>query len=116
MELGKNRRRHHRLPLRLEVLCKKIGSSTGSPCLGKTLNVSTGGMLVEINGHQQHYRPDDIVSIDMAVEPNEGTLEYGGKLSSYARILRIHAGPQHGSNGIKAHIAVQFCEPPKLSM
>jgi len=116
MESGKDRRRHHRLPLRLEVLCKKAGFSAAGVCSGKTLNISTGGMLVEVGEHEQDYQPDELLSIDMTVEPGEGTLEYGGKLSNYARILRIHTGPERGYNSSKARIAMQFCEPPKLNM
>ena len=116
MESGKDRRRHHRLPLRLEVLCRRVGSSAAGTCSAKTLNVSTGGMLVEISESRQDYQPDELLSIDMTVDPGEGMLEYGEKLSSYARILRIHTGLERGHSSSKARIAMQFCQPPKLNM
>jgi hypothetical protein len=116
MRSGEDRRRHRRLPLRLEVLFKRVGSSAADTRSGKTLNVSTGGMLVEINSHEHNYRTDDLLSIDMSVEPSGGTLEYGGELSNHARIARIRTAPGHGRKNPKTQIALQFCEPPKLKV
>ena len=116
MRSGEDRRRHDRLPLRLEVLFKRVGSSAEDTRSGKTLNVSTGGMLVEINNHEHDYRADELLSIDMSVEPSEGMLEYGGELSNHARIARIQTASGHGRKNSKTQIALQFCEPPKLKV
>ena len=116
MRSGEDRRRHRRLPLRLEVLIKRVGSSATDTRSGKTLNVSTGGMLVEINSHEHGYRTDDLLSIDMSVEPSDGMLEYGGELSNHARIARIRSAPGQGRKNPKTQIALQFCEPPKLKV
>ena len=114
MRSGEDRRRHRRLSLRLEVLFRRVDSSVADARSGKTLNVSTGGMLIEINNHEHDYRTDELLSIDMNVEPSEGMLEYGGKLSNHARVARIHTTSGRGRKNPKTQIAVQFCEPPKL--
>jgi len=116
MRSGEDKRRHHRLPLRLEVLFRRIAPSSAGACSGRTLNVSTGGMLVEINDRGHDYRTGELLSIDMSVEPGEGMLEYGGELSNLARIVRIRTAPGRGRKYAKRQIALQFCEPPKLKV
>jgi len=73
-------------------------------------------MLVEINDHEQVYQNNELLSVNMTVEPGEGILEYGGKLSSYARIVRIRTSPKRGNNTSKTRLALRFCELPKLNM
>lgn len=116
MRPEKDRRRHRRLPLHLEVLFRRVGSSIADAHSGRTLNVSTGGMLIEINSQEHNYRTDELLNIDMSVEPSEGMLEYGGELSNHARIARIHTASGGGRKNPKTQIAVQFCEPPKLKV
>ena len=116
MRSGEDRRRHRRLSLRLEVLFRRVDSSVADARSGKTLNVSTGGMLIEINNHEHDYRTDELLSIDMSVEPSEGMLEYGGKLSNHARVVRIHTASERDHKNPKTQIALQFCEPPKLKV
>jgi hypothetical protein len=112
--MDSERRKHKRIPLKFTVLCQKVGLSDGRLYSGNTVNVSPGGMLVEVN--QSHLRDGELVSVEMTVPPTEGLLEYGGRFSSYARIIRVadddaEFRPSSPLGGI---IAMEFCESPRL--
>ena len=117
MENRADRRKHTRLPLKLSVLCQKVGVSANQVYSGETVNVSPGGMLIDINHSQLD--EGDLLNVEMSVPPTKGLLEYGGRFSSYARIIRVDA---HRSSGhtkaasIAQTIALEFCESPKLSV
>ena len=111
----KNRRSHERLPLKLAVICQKVGVSGGQVYTGNTVNVSPGGILLEINS--EGLCGGDLVSVDMSVPPAEGFFEYGGRFSSYARVVRVEEGSDMGrssSDTMLQTIALEFCELPKL--
>jgi hypothetical protein len=110
MESDADRRRHKRIPLKFTVLCQKVGLSDGRFYSGNTVNVSPGGMLVEVP-HSQ-LRDGELVSVEMTVPPTEGLLEYGGNFSGYARVVRVHE-PEEMVAPANA-IAVEFCESPRL--
>ena len=117
MKTSKERRRHQRLPLRLSVLCHKVGLSEGRVYTGNTINVSPGGMLMEIN--TRGLNEGELVSIEMSVPPTKGLLEYGGRFSSYARITRVSGN--HPAGTLRHAVAIQtvaleFCASPKLNV
>lgn len=115
MSGDKNRRRHERLPLKLDVLCQKVGPSGGRIYTGRTVNVSPGGVLLEISG--SGLRDGELLSIDMSVPPTEGLLEYGGRFSSYARVVRVdrsHSCRPTKAGPLVETIALEFCESPRL--
>ena len=117
MKPEKDRRRHGRLPLRLEVLCQKVGSSGAEVYPGKTINVSPGGMLIEVNDHQTHV--NQLLNIEMVIPPTDDMLEYSQSFSSHARVLRIEAGDGQSQNNHSSgfqRLALQFCEPPKFNI
>ena len=111
----KDRRQHERLVLNLSVMCQKVGSSGGSVYTGRTINVSPGGLLLEING--SNLCDGELVSIDMSVPPTEGLLEYGGMFNSYARVVRVSRSNQNQTpkvGSLPEIIALEFCESPRL--
>ncbi len=115
MEEGKERRSHQRLPLRLAVLCQRVGSPGAGIYTGNTVNVSPGGMLMEINDCR--IKQGELLNVEMSVPPTEGLLEYGGRFSSYARVIRIEAPPsiRPGDRASATlSVALEFCESPKL--
>lgn len=86
---------------------------------GNTINVSPGGVLMEING--SGLEVGELVNLELAVPPTQGLLEFGGRFSTYARILRIQAPPHLPPENIMAgessdiyRIAMEFCEVPRL--
>ena len=113
--MNSERRKHKRIPLKFTVLCQKVGLSDGRLYSGNTVNISPGGMLVEVN--QSPLRDGELVSVEMTVPPTEGLLEYGGRFSSYARVIRIADNPMDSSvsNSFNGNeIAMEFCESPRL--
>jgi len=109
-----DRRSHKRLPVKFSVLCQKVGLSDGRFYSGNTVNVSPGGMLVEVANAQ--LKDGELVSVEMTVPPTEGLLEYGGSFSGYARVVRVHqsqAAMSSRSSPANA-VAVEFCESPRL--
>lgn len=107
MDSAKERRFHQRLPLRLNVLCQTVGLSSGKSYTGSTIDVSTGGMLVEVN--ESGLDEGQLLSIEMSVPPTTGLVEYGGRFSSYARVCRVLE--RRDDSSAKA-VALEFCDSP----
>ncbi|MCK4999149.1 MAG: PilZ domain-containing protein [Anaerohalosphaera sp.] len=118
MEGDRDRRTHKRLPLKLGVVCQSVGNSSCRTYTGSTVDVSSGGALIEING--SGLADGQLISVEMSVPPTDGFLDYGGKLSNYARVQRIdRAG--FSSNPRLAHslvqtIALEFCVSPRFAI
>jgi len=113
MDTETNRRTHQRLPLRLSVICQKVGYAPDGIYSGNTVNVSGGGMLLEVNSRDLY--EGELLSVEMPVPPTEGLLEFGGRFASYARIVRVDSasGGEVGCRPVRT-IALEFCQSPKL--
>jgi hypothetical protein len=114
-----DRRVYRRIPLKLAVLCQKAGLMEGRLYTGNTINVCPGGVLMEINGAGLDV--GELVNLELAVPPTQGLLEFGGRFSTYARILRIQSPPHKPPEEVMAgegsdiyRIAMEFCEVPRL--
>jgi hypothetical protein len=114
-----DRRLYRRIPLKLAVLCQKAGLLEGSLFTGNTVNVCPGGVMMEINGAGLDV--GELVNLELAVPPTPGLLEYGGRFSTYARILRIDPPDPVTAEQLMAgessdiyRIAMEFCEVPRL--
>jgi hypothetical protein len=112
MENVKNRRFHKRLPLKLNVLCQTVGLSGGRAYTGSTIDVSSGGMLVEINDGRLN--EGQLLSVEMSVPPTTGLLEYGGRFSSYARVCRTDIDRSEFPDSNARAVALEFCDSPQL--
>ena len=106
-----DRRRHRRFPLKLSILCQKVGHSRREMITGKTVDVSPGGMLVQVNS--DNIAEGDLLSIEMSVPPTEGLLDFGGSLSSHARVVRS-GNHQFQEGADKKTVALEFCDSPQL--
>ena len=109
--MEEDRRRHRRFPLKLSILCQKVGLSGGELVSGRTVNVSPGGMLVKVNSGE--VSEGELLCIEMSVPPTEGLLDFGGMLSSHARVVRSdgHGVPEEFAERV---IALEFCDSPQL--
>ena len=117
MEEQTERRRHQRLPLNLTVLCQRVGQFGGTVYAGNTINASPGGVLVEFDDCK--LEDGELVSVDMSVPPTDGLLKYGGKISNYARVIRVdrqQSGTLDESRTLTQAVALEFCEAPKLQV
>jgi len=106
-----DRRIHKRFPLKLSIFCQKVGLSGGKLIPGRTVNVSPGGMLVEMRGGD--LKDGELISVEMSVPPTEGLLDFGGSFSSYARVVRSHNHQETREPSEKV-VALEFCDSPKL--
>ena len=106
-----DRRVHKRFPLKLSIFCQRVGFSGSKLIPGRTVNVSPGGILVEMKGG--NLKDGDLLSVEMSVPPTEGLLDFGGSFSSYARVVRLD-GHQDGIESSEKKIALEFCDSPKL--
>jgi hypothetical protein len=109
--MQEDRRRHRRFPLKLSIFCQKVGLSGGKLVSGKTVNVGPGGMLVQVDSGE--VAEGDLLSVEMAVPPMEGLLDFGGSLSNHARVIRASDQQEQEADNVK-EIALEFCDSPKL--
>ncbi len=109
--MDEDRRRHRRFPLKLSILCQKVGLSGGELVSGRTVNVGPGGMLVEVNSGEA--AEGELLSVEMSVPPMEGLLDFGGSLSNHARVVRSN-GHEDSEEAAEKVIALEFCDSPKL--
>jgi hypothetical protein len=106
-----NRRKHDRLALRMDLLCRKIGAEDKYAATGKTKNISTGGVLFEV-GHCP-FACDDLLSMELTVPPAAGILNFGGRLTTFARVIRIEP-LEVQSRPANFAVAAEFVQSPKL--
>jgi hypothetical protein len=113
----KERRINERLGLKIPVLCHKVGVSANKLYTGRTVDICSGGALIDINS--DGLREGELVNVEMPIPPTKGLLEYGGRFSTYARILRVY-DPKNGisanSAAVVHPVALEFCESPKLQV
>lgn len=109
--MGKERRRHSRLPLKLSIHCHRVGLSRDGLVTGRSINVSPGGMLVELKG--DNLNDGELVSVEMTIPPSEDLLDFGGNFSSYARVIRSVSQKIEGDSSARI-FALEFCDSPTL--
>ena len=111
-----DRRRHERLPLKLSIYCQRVGHTSGKLYTGRTINVSPGGILVEMKSSE--LREGELLSVEMTIPPTEGLLEFGGSFSSYARVIRNRTDgqPLPTESPFAEVVALEFCDSPKLRL
>jgi hypothetical protein len=111
-----NRRKHDRLALRLNVLWHRAGGERANVFSGRTVNVSTGGVCFE-SGHCE-IRENDIVNLELSVPPTDGALEFGGRLGTMARVVRVDEAkgmmPLESGAMPKIAVAAEFIGLPKF--
>lgn len=110
---GENeRRRHKRLPVRMGVLCKKVGSPHEHAFSGSTVDICPGGFLAESN-QSISAGVGELFTIELDIPDTDSTKQFNGKVSAYARVTRT-ADPQQKTD--KMRIAFQFCTRPQFDI
>ena len=111
-----DKRRYRRLPTQYRISCRKVGSIAGKSSDGRTVNVSSGGLYFEAVVGE--FKQGDLLKLALEIPPTAGLLEFGGKLTGYANVLRTESmyddrASAHSVCGMQG-VALQFCRPPKL--
>ena len=108
------RRKHRRLLVRLGIICRKIGSLHDHVFSGNSLNISPDGLLVE-SGQNAAASEGELFNIELDIPDADSTDQIGGKVSAYARVVRI-VELQPESKAGKKQIAFQFCARPQFDI
>jgi len=110
------KRKYKRLPIKLGLSCCKVGSAAGKLYTGSTVNVSPGGLYFETAADA--FQPGNLVEIKLSIPPTAGLLEYGGRISALARVLRANSiCDSHTDSKLSSDrygVALELCRPPKL--
>jgi hypothetical protein len=115
---GPERRTYKRSRKELALSYRKIAPTDQISHGGQTSNVSPGGLYFRTRSTT--LKPGNLVAVEVSIPPTAGVLEFGGKISGLARVLRAHKicdlGPDVHSPAGTCGVAVEFCQRPKLSM
>jgi len=111
------RRKFKRLSAALDLSCREVGCPTEQFHKGRTINVSPGGLYFETPAEM--FKSGSLLKVELSIPPKSGELEFGGRISAYAKVLRASSicdsvtdADFHSS---KYGIALEFCRSPKLS-
>ena len=82
------KRRHKRLPLRLDLSCHRVDCPSEVLHAGRTVNVSTSGIYFETSS--KVFEAGHMLKVELSIPPTDGLLEFGGRISGFAKVLRTH--------------------------
>ena len=110
--LGQEKRKYKRQLLRLDLSCHRVDANCEVLHRGRTVDVGPGGIFFETLCSR--CTSGNLVKIDLSIPPDEGLFTFGGKISGFAKVLRTSSPDD--TVGREYHgIAVEFCQPLKLS-
>jgi hypothetical protein len=110
------RRKFKRLEAKFDISCIEIDSINKQFQIGNVVNVSPGGLYFETSADA--FKQGSLLKVHLTIPPKLGLLEFGGKISGFAKVLRIDPLGDfirggHAISG-KQGVALEFCRPPKL--
>ncbi len=85
---GTERRKYKRLGAKFDISCREVGSATERAHTGRTVNVSPGGLYFETQSAT--FKPGSLLEVELSIPPRRGLLEFGGRISGFARVLRTN--------------------------
>ena len=106
------KRKYKRLPVTLDLTCRKISPTAEKTHTCRTVNVSPGGLFFETT--TDTFKPGNLLKMELSIPPTEGLLEFGGTISGFAKVLRTH-NIRNSKSHTRYGVAVEFSQPPKLS-
>jgi len=108
------RRKSQRLGARFNLSYRQVGSITNRAHVGRTVNVAAGGLYFETQ--DEALKPGSLLEVELSIPPERGVLEFGGRISGFAKVLRADLISEEDSTNSKQGIAVQFCKTPSLCL
>jgi hypothetical protein len=112
------KRKYKRLPIKLDLSCRKIDSTAKQFHTGCTVNVSPGGSYFETAADM--FKPGSLLKVELSIPPTTGLLESGGSISGIGKVLRTHTVSSSRTktepNFVRSGVALEFCQPLKLRM
>lgn len=110
------RRKYKRLPLKLDLSCRKVGPTPEKFHTGCTVNAGPGGLYFETSAASfkpDNLLPGNLLRVELSIPPTAGLLELGGRISGFARVLRA-SNIYDSLLSAKYGVAVEFCQSLKL--
>ena len=109
------KRKYKRLPIKLDLSCRKVPSLAEKFYTGCTINVSPGGLYFETVANE--FEQGRLLKVELTIPPTAGLLELGGRISGFGKVVRScssgeDANLPYGRYGV----ALQFCRSPRLCM
>ncbi len=115
---GSDKRKYKRLTIKLDLSYRKADSTVAKPRTGCTVNVSPGGLYFETAADV--FKPGSLLKVELSIPPTTGLLESGGSISGLGKVLRAHtiSGSRTDTElpSVRSGVALEFCQPLKLSM
>ncbi|MDH4240805.1 MAG: PilZ domain-containing protein [Phycisphaerae bacterium] len=115
---GSDKRKYKRLTIKLDLSYRKVNSTTKKSHAGCTVNVSPGGLYFETAADV--FKPGSLLKVELSIPPTSGLLEFGGSISGLGKVLRVHtiSGSRTDTElpSVRSGVALEFCQPLKLSM
>jgi hypothetical protein len=110
------RRKYKRLGAKYNISCREVGSTTEGTHKGCTVNIGTGGLYFE--SEDVSFKAGSLLEVELSIPPKRGLLEFGGKISGFARVLRTDHVSSEGTSlaSGKYGVALQFCRSPRLCL
>lgn len=109
------RRKFKRLQVKLDLSCRLAGAPAKQTYKGQTRDVSPGG--VYFHTAASVFKPGNRLNIQLSIPPTAGLLEFGGKISAIANVLRIDSHKKEKDiPSDSCGVAVQFSQSPKLCL
>lgn len=105
--------------MKLTVLYQFMNSPDGGLRKGDTLNVSTGGLLMETCQNGVSAEIGHLMKIDLQAPAAGGLFELGGRISGVARVIRVLGelpGSRMPTRSDRCRIALQFCQRPRFDI
>ena len=112
------KRKYKRLPIKLDLLYRKVDSPTKKSHAGSTVNVGPDGLYFETGADV--FKPGSLLKVELSIPPTSGLLEFGGRMSGLGRVLRVHTIRDSCTGSeppyVRSGVALEFCLPFKLCM
>ena len=105
--------------MKLTVLYQFMGSPDRGLRRGDTLNVSTGGLLMETRQDGVSAEIGHLMKIDLQASAAGGLFELSGRISGVARVIRVPGelpDSQMPARPDRSRIALQFCQRPRFDI
>jgi len=113
-----DKRKYKRLTIKLDLSYRKVDSTAKRSHAGCTVNVNPGGLYFETEADV--FKLGSLLKVELSIPPTSGLLEFGGSISGLGKVLR--ADTINGSHtetelpSVRSGVALEFCQPLKLSM
>jgi hypothetical protein len=113
-----DKRKYKRLTIKLDLSYRKVDSTAKKSYDGCTVNVSPGGLYFETAADV--FKLGSLLKVELSIPPKSGLLEFGGSISGLGKVLRANtiSGSRTHTElpSVRSGVALEFCQPLKLSM